>query len=68
MGGSALRRITRGQWLALAAALLGWMFDGFEQGVLGLVGRPALVDVPQLATGRAISGGCIGLSGGSQQG
>lgn len=39
------RRITRGQWLALAAALLGWMFDGFEQGVLGLVGRPALVDV-----------------------
>jgi MFS family permease len=45
MGGSDLRRITRGQWLALAAALLGWMFDGFEQGVLGVVGRPALVDV-----------------------
>ncbi len=45
MGGSDLRRITRGQWLALAAALLGWMFDGFEQGVLGLVGRPALVDI-----------------------
>jgi MFS family permease len=48
MGGSDLRRITRGQWLALAAALLGWMFDGFEQGVFGLVGRPALVDLLEL--------------------
>ncbi|HEY7158118.1 MAG TPA: MFS transporter [Gemmataceae bacterium] len=48
MGGSDLRRITRGQWLALAAALLGWMFDGFEQGVFGLVGRPALVDILDL--------------------
>lgn len=45
MGGSDLRRITRGQWLALAAALLGWMFDGFEQGVFGLVGRPALIEI-----------------------
>jgi MFS family permease len=45
MGGADGRRITRGQWLALAAALLGWMFDGFEQGVFGLVGRPALIDV-----------------------
>lgn len=48
MGGAELRRITRGQWLALAAALLGWMFDGFEQGVFGLVGHPALVDVLHL--------------------
>jgi MFS transporter, SHS family, sialic acid transporter len=48
MGGTDLRRISRGQWLALAAALLGWMFDGFEQGVLGLVGRPALIDVLHL--------------------
>jgi MFS family permease len=48
MGELDARRITRGQWLALAAALLGWMFDGFEQGVLGLVGRPALVDVLEL--------------------
>jgi SHS family sialic acid transporter-like MFS transporter len=45
MGGSDVRRITRGQWLALTAALLGWMFDGFEQGVFSLVGRPALVEV-----------------------
>jgi MFS family permease len=48
MGGSELRRISRGQWMALAAALLGWMFDGFEQGVIGLVGHPALVDVLHL--------------------
>ncbi|MHB1425394.1 MAG: MFS transporter [Gemmataceae bacterium] len=48
MGGADLRHISRGQWLALAAALLGWMFDGFEQGVLGVVGRPALVDVLHL--------------------
>jgi MFS family permease len=48
MGGADLRQISRGQWLALAAALLGWMFDGFEQGVIGLVGHPALVDVLHL--------------------
>src|SRR2546425_12291696 len=36
---------TRGQWLALAAALLGWAFDGFEQGVFPLVARPALRDL-----------------------
>jgi MFS family permease len=36
---------TAGQWLALVAALLGWMFDGFEQGVFPLVGRPALVQL-----------------------
>ena len=48
VGDSGLRRISRGQWMALAAALLGWMFDGFEQGVLGVVGRPALIDVLHL--------------------
>ena len=37
--------ITRGHWLALAAALLGWMFDGFEMGVFPLVARPALIDL-----------------------
>jgi MFS family permease len=36
---------TAGQWLALLAALLGWMFDGFEQGVFPLVSRPALVEL-----------------------
>ena len=32
----------RGRWMALVAALLGWMFDGFEIGMFPLVGRPAL--------------------------
>ena len=31
-----------GRWLALAAALLGWMFDGLEMGLFPLVARPAL--------------------------
>ena len=35
----------RGRWLALAAALLGWMFDGAEMGVFSLVGRSALGDL-----------------------
>src|SRR3954467_7171988 len=44
-------RITRGQWLPLAAALLGWSFDGFEMGVFPIVARPALRDL--LAAGVA---------------
>ena len=35
-------RVRTGQWMALTAALLGWMFDGFEMGVFSLVARPAL--------------------------
>jgi MFS family permease len=35
----------RAQWLVLAAAFLGWMFDGLEQGVFPLVARPALQDL-----------------------
>ncbi|MCS6976757.1 MAG: MFS transporter [Gemmatales bacterium] len=34
---------TRGQWMALAAALLGWMFDGFEMGIFPPLSRTALV-------------------------
>jgi MFS transporter, SHS family, sialic acid transporter len=30
------------QWLVLAAAFLGWMFDGLEMGIFPLVARPAL--------------------------
>jgi MFS family permease len=33
---------TRGHWMALIAALLGWMFDGFEMGLFPLIGNPAL--------------------------
>lgn len=35
----------RGKWMALTAALLGWMFDGFEMGLFPLVGRTALGDL-----------------------
>ena len=35
----------RGQWMALAAALLGWMFDGAEMGVFSMVGMQALKDL-----------------------
>jgi MFS family permease len=32
----------RGKWMALTAALLGWLFDGFEMGMFPLVGQKAL--------------------------
>lgn len=41
--GSALA--SRGRWLALTAALLGWMFDGMEMGLFPLVGRPATTEL-----------------------
>jgi MFS family permease len=37
--------ITRGQWLVLAAAFLGWMFDGVEIGLFPLASRPALQEL-----------------------
>lgn len=37
--------VGRGAWMALAAALLGWMFDGAEMGVFSLVGRAAMKDL-----------------------
>lgn len=36
------RTTTRAQWLVLAAAFLGWMFDGVEMGIFPLIARPAL--------------------------
>jgi MFS transporter, SHS family, sialic acid transporter len=42
---SAHQPVSRGAWLALAAALLGWMFDGAEMGLFSLVGRPAIKDL-----------------------
>lgn len=35
----------KGKWMALAAALLGWMFDGAEMGIFSMVGRPAVKDL-----------------------
>jgi MFS transporter, SHS family, sialic acid transporter len=35
-------RASTGRWLALLAAFLGWLFDGFEMGIFGVVGKDAL--------------------------
>ncbi len=35
----------RGKWLALTAALLGWLFDGFEMGLFPVISRPALIEL-----------------------
>jgi len=44
---------TRAQWLVLAAAFLGWMFDGVEMGIFPLVARPALQSMlPASAVGQ----------------
>lgn len=34
-----------GQWMALLAAILGWLFDGFEMGLFPLVMKPLLQDL-----------------------
>lgn len=42
-----------GKWMALTAALLGWLFDGLEMGLFPVVARPALVDLLTAETGHA---------------
>src|SRR5215510_2534586 len=39
-----------GKWMALTAALLGWMFDGAEMGLFSMVGRSAIQDLMQFGT------------------
>src|SRR3982074_1928629 len=34
-----------GKWMALVAALLGWLFDGLEMGLFPLVQKPALQEL-----------------------
>jgi MFS family permease len=53
--------ISRGQWMALTAALLGWMFDGAEMGVFSLVGRPALRDLFGAGTPEDLVGKWFGV-------
>jgi SHS family sialic acid transporter-like MFS transporter len=48
MASKGEQNLNRGKWLALAAALLGWMFDGLEMGLFPLVARPALMDLLKL--------------------
>ena len=38
-------KLTRGQWMVLLAAFLGWLFDGFEIGLFPVIARPALRDL-----------------------
>lgn len=45
LGPATEPRLTRGQWIVLAAAFLGWMFDGVEIGLFPLVARPALQEL-----------------------
>lgn len=55
--GDTSAHATRGRWLALTAALLGWMFDGLEMGLFPLVARPALRDL----FGAGVDEGTVGL-------
>jgi len=52
--GNTEQRVTRGQWMALTAALLGWLFDGLEMGLFPLVARPALKELLQITDDRQI--------------
>jgi MFS transporter, SHS family, sialic acid transporter len=38
-------RLSRSQWMVLLAAFLGWLFDGYEQGLFPLIARPALQSI-----------------------
>ena len=50
-----------GRWMALTAALLGWLFDGLEMGLFPQVARPSLIDL--LATqDDAVIGKWIGVA------
>jgi MFS family permease len=40
---------SRGKWMALLAAFLGWMFDGLEIGLFPLAGRPALTELMKVS-------------------
>ena len=50
-------RTAAGRWMALVAALLGWLFDGFEIGMFPLVGRTALGEL--LGDGGAASAAAV---------
>src|SRR5947208_15276005 len=45
MGTSSPTPSSFGKWMALTAALLGWLFDGLEMGLFPLVAGPALRDL-----------------------
>ena len=45
MNDTELRISTFGKWMALTAALLGWLFDGLEMGLFPLVASPSLIEL-----------------------
>src|SRR5262245_28994408 len=51
---------SRAQWMALTAALLGWMFDGAEMGVFSMVGRPAVKDLLESSSEPTIAEAMVG--------
>jgi MFS family permease len=53
----------RGKWMALFAALLGWMFDGFEMGLFPLVGPHALDELlkAEIAADPTVKGDWFGV-------
>lgn len=42
--------LNRGQWMVLAAAFLGWMFDGLEMGLFPIAARPAIINLMAMTT------------------
>jgi MFS family permease len=61
MGGNG-QASGRGQWSALTAALLGWMFDGLEMGLFPLVARPALKELLGSGADDQIIGRWMGIA------
>src|SRR5438309_1152418 len=51
---AAAASTSRAQWLVLAAAFLGWMFDGLEMGIFPLVARPALQQLMRVHDDRLV--------------
>src|SRR5204862_6958806 len=45
MNSTETRTSNFGKWMALTAALLGWLFDGLEMGLFPLVQRSALCEL-----------------------
>jgi MFS family permease len=43
--------LSRAHWMVLLAAFLGWLFDGYEQGLFPLIARPALQNILVAAGG-----------------
>ncbi|HEY1083333.1 MAG TPA: MFS transporter [Prosthecobacter sp.] len=48
-----------GRNMALLAAFLGWLFDGFEMGLFPLIGKPALKDLLAATVGAADMGATL---------